>query len=55
MNSLAQTVYEIAANPLNTSYSENHTRKRLSKELLQNTPLAIYALNKDGSLTYANQ
>ncbi|MEK7471791.1 MAG: ATP-binding protein [Patescibacteria group bacterium] len=55
MNSLAQTVYEIAANPLTQATPKTTPGNDFQKELLQNTPLAIYALNKDGSLTYANQ
>jgi len=58
INNLAQTVYQMAgAIPTAQAQQkiEDTSASNFPQSVLQNTPLAIYVLSKDGSLTYANQ
>lgn len=58
LNNLAQSIYEIAssagivAGPVTAPLSST---SKFQQVLLQNTPLAIYALDKNGALIYTNQ
>lgn len=58
LNNLAQSIYEIASTAAigeKSSAEPFSATVKFQQTLLQNTPLAIYALDKNGTLIYANQ